>query len=304
LPQAITNSSTPPLPQTAFKMPENTAITPKTNVTINATTPYGRINPVADKVAESAIAAVAQPLPMPDGPPVPPEVEPIPPTVPLPKNTVTSTLAATGAAKQLLNTTHASLDYRIDQVGPSGVGKVEIWITADQGQSWQRLAEDTDRHSPADIDLPGEGLFGVRLVVTNGNGFGGSAPTHGEQPSAWIEVDTTAPFVQLRDVDPITDGGTLTIHWTAKDKNLTSEPISLFYRTRQDSPWQVVARGLKNDGSYRWTFPHSVGSQFFFKIEVADQAGNVSTVEAPNPVALDMTEPRGCVLGITGVRPR
>src|SRR5207244_3761920 len=29
---------------------------------------------------------------------------------------------------QLINTTHATLDYRIDQVGPSGVGKVEIYL--------------------------------------------------------------------------------------------------------------------------------------------------------------------------------
>jgi hypothetical protein len=235
-------------------------------------------------------------------PPVGMETEPVPPTT-LPKSIVTPG-PTPNSTKQLINTTHASLDYRIDQVGPSGVGKVEIWLTSDQGQTWQRLTEDVDRHSPAEIDLPGEGLFGLRLVVTNGNGFGGSPPARGDQPSAWIEVDTTSPFVQLREVDPITDGGSLTIHWSAKDKNLGSEPVSLFYRTRPDGPWQVMARGLKNDGTYRWAFPHNGAAQFFIKMEVADMAGNVSTVEAPNPVALDMTEPRAFVMGITGIRPR
>src|SRR2546430_10284818 len=28
----------------------------------------------------------------------------------------------------------SSIDYRIDQAGPSGVGKVEIWMTADEGR--------------------------------------------------------------------------------------------------------------------------------------------------------------------------
>ncbi len=82
--------------------------------------------------------------------------------------------------KLILNSTHATIDYRIDQVGPSGVGKVEVYLTGDGGQNWQRLQEDKDKRSPAEIDLPGEGLFGIRLAITNGNGFGGTPPTHGD----------------------------------------------------------------------------------------------------------------------------
>jgi len=259
-------------------------------------------NSVPAKVV-SGPGANTLPPEIPEGPFAPPEIEPSTPTVEPQQNSGNSG-PAPKLTRQVLNTTHASLDYRIDPVGPSGVGKVEIWVTADQGQTWRRLGEDADRQSPADIDLPGEGLFGVRLVITNGNGFGGSPPTRGEQPSAWIEVDTTAPFVTLRDVDPVTDGGSLTIRWSAKDKNLISEPVSLYFRTRPEGPWQVVARGLKNDGSHRWTFPHNMGSQFFFKIEVADQAGNIGRAETTNPVVLDMTEPRAVVMGINGIRPR
>jgi hypothetical protein len=203
--------------------------------------------------------------------------------------------------RQLLNTTRAALDYRIDQVGSSGVGKVEVYITPDNGQTWQRLCEDTDRHSPADIELPAEGLYGIRLAITNGNGFGGNPPARGDAPSSYIEVDTTAPHVQLGDVDPVTDGGTLAIHWKAYDKNLAAEPISLFYRARADGPWKAIARGLKNEGSYRWAFPHDVGSQFFLRIEAVDLAGNVAKAETPSPVVLDMTEPRGTVVGVTAI---
>jgi hypothetical protein len=58
-------------------------------------------------------------------------------------------------------------------------------------QSWQRLGEDANRKSPVEIDLPGEGLFGVSLVVTNGRGFGGTPPSPGDSPDWWIEVDVT-----------------------------------------------------------------------------------------------------------------
>ena len=66
--------------------------------------------------------------------------------------------AGTGP-KQILNTTHATIDYRIDQVGPSGVGKVEVFLTSDGGLNWQRLQEDADRRS----QLAGSNSGGVEL---------------------------------------------------------------------------------------------------------------------------------------------
>jgi hypothetical protein len=205
--------------------------------------------------------------------------------------------------KQLINTTRASLEYRIDQIGPSGIGKVEVYMTADQGQTWQRLCDDPDRRSPVEFDLPGEGLYGIRLAITNGNGFGGTPPRRGDAPTCWIEVDTSAPFVQLRPVETQVSNGALEIRWQATDKNLGSEPVNLFYRSRADGPWQVIARNVKNDGVYRWTFPHEA-SQFFVKVEVTDLAGNVARAESANPVLLDVTEPRATVLGVTGMSVR
>jgi hypothetical protein len=211
----------------------------------------------------------------------------------------------TGAPRQLLNTPQVSIDYRIDQVGPSGVSRVDVYLTTDNGQSWKKVREDSDRRSPAEIDLPGEGLFGLKLVITNGNGFGGTPPVRGEQPTCWVEVDTTSPHVNLHPIEPIAQNGSLEIRWNAADANLAGEPISLFFRTRPDAPWQPIARGLKNDGMYRWAFPRDMGAQFWVKAEAADGAGNIARVETPTPIVLDMTEPRASVLGISSasVRP-
>jgi hypothetical protein len=219
---------------------------------------------------------------------------------------VTASQAAPAAAgsipKQFICTNRASLEYRIDQVGPSGVGKVEVWVTSDQGATWKRHCDDADRRSPADFDLPGDGLYGVRVVVTNGNGIGGHAPAPGEQPQIWIEVDTVAPSVQLKEIEPITSGGVIDLRWTASDKNLGSESINLYYATRKEGPYQPVVRGLKNDGLYHWTFPHDAGSQFFVRLEAVDLAGNVARCDSQNAVVLDMTEPRASVLGVQGLQ--
>ncbi len=248
---------------------------------------------------------IVQPLPsapvpyLPSAPPLPSmpnkEIQQVKTTVPGMPNA--------NMPKLILNSTHATIDYRIDQVGPSGVGKVEVYMTGDGGQNWQRLQEDKDKRSPVEIDLPGEGLFGIRLAITNGNGFGGTPPARGDAPTCWIEVDTTAPFAQLRPIDPA-QNGVMELRWTASDKNLGPEPITLHYKTRIDGPWQIIARNVKNEGLYRWTFPRDQGSQFFVKIGVNDLAGNSAHVETPNAIVLDITEPHASVVGVTGMSQR
>jgi hypothetical protein len=208
------------------------------------------------------------------------------------------------ANRKIINTTHASIDYRIDTVGPSGIGRVDIYLTPDKGQNWTKVAEDTDKRTPAEIDLPGEGLFGIRLAITNGNGFGGRAPKAGDRPSFFIEVDATSPFVQLQPIDMVAGSGAIDIRWTASDNNMAAEPVTISYRTRADASWQPVVRNIKNDGVYRWAFPRDIGPQFFLKLEVVDQAGNVTKVETPTPILLDQTEPEATLVDVTGVQNR
>lgn len=220
--------------------------------------------------------------------------------------TVPTSSGPANATVQLIQSNHVSLSYQIDQQGPTGVGKVEVWVTRDEGKTWQRLCEDADRKSPVEFDLPGDALYGITLVVSTGNGTGATPPAKGDQPDYWIEVDATKPVAQLLAVRPSngTDPDTYLITWTASDKNLKPEPIDLYYATRADGPWQPMAKGLKNNGNYRWSVPKGLGTQVFVHMEVTDRAGNVAKCDAPQPVVLDQAKPKARVIGIVGGDPR
>jgi hypothetical protein len=208
--------------------------------------------------------------------------------------------SAVAATRKIINTTHVTLEYQIEQAGASGVGKVEVWVTSDHGQSWQKLADDPDRRSPVEVDLPGEGVYGVSLVVSNGRGFGATPPAPGDAPDGWIEVDVTKPFVELVSVRPGTDGdaAALWITWTARDKNLAAEPVDLYYSPNRDGPWTVIAKGVRNDGRYRWAAPAEMPLAFV-RVAVTDKAGNSSKCDTPQAVALDdMSRPHGRVVDI------
>jgi hypothetical protein len=90
---------------------------------------------------------------------------------------------------------------------------------------------------------------------------------------------------------------TLDIRWQVSDKNLSPEPIQIFYAAQSGGPWQLVAKA-PNDGIYHWTLPRDMPANFFIRVEARDLAGNVSRSDCANPVPLDQTEPDVNLVGV------
>ena len=68
------------------------------------------------------------------------------------------------------------LQYAIDDAGPDGPATVELWITQDGGRTWIRRGDDPDRVSPIEVDLGGEGTYGLSLVARSASGLGDQPP--------------------------------------------------------------------------------------------------------------------------------
>ncbi len=206
-----------------------------------------------------------------------------------------------GATVKVVNSTDISLNYSLEDVGPSGVSLVELWYTID-GRSWQRYGEDPDKTSPFNMKVNGEGTYGLTLVVRSGVGLGDKPPQPGDPPQLWVEVDLTKPVVQVLSVDAGRGGeaGTLTVTWTASDRHLAGQPISLFYAEQSGGDWKPIATGLDNTGRYVWRIPPSTPYRFLVRVEAADRGGNLGVAETAKPVIVDLAQPKGRLLGIEG----
>jgi hypothetical protein len=76
----------------------------------------------------------------------------------------------------------------------------------------------------------------------------------------------------------------------------------LFYSASQQGPWTPIAKGVPNNGKYRWYLPREVGSQAFVRMVVTDMAGNMTRCETSQSVALDDgTRPRAVIGNIVPV---
>jgi hypothetical protein len=200
----------------------------------------------------------------------------------------------------MTNATRFQLDYDIDAVGPAGVAEVQLWGTADGGQTWRLWGTDEDLESPVDVVVDAEGTFGFQVVVISRNGLAGRKPRSGDLADVWVGIDTTSPQARLTAAvyGEGIDAGKLLIRWEAADANLDARPITLQFAESRGGPWTVIASALPHTGQYAWPADPQLPASVFLRLEVRDAAGNLATDETSEPVRIDALAPKARIRGI------
>jgi hypothetical protein len=199
-----------------------------------------------------------------------------------------------------VNSKHMTINYEIKDQGPSGVSKLELWMTRD-GRSWQKFKEEDQPKPPLAFDVEGEGIYGFTLIVHSGVNLSERPPHSGDAPQMWVEVDLTKPTVQYVDVEVGQgfDAGKVIIRWKARDdRGLARMPINLYFAKDENGPWELIEGNLENTERYVWNYGPKVPYKFFVKVEVADRAGNIGSLVKPEAVIIDLHKPKGVILDV------
>jgi hypothetical protein len=203
-----------------------------------------------------------------------------------------------GTAVRMVNNKRFNLNYEVTEVGKSGISAVELWMTPD-GRRWEKFSEQKrtegrDVRPPYEVNVEKEGLYGFTLIVRSGVGLSLQAPQAGDPPQVWVEVDLTRPVVRITklDVGRGSQAGSLTINWTATDKNLSRQPITISYAERLDATWTSIIANRENNGQYVWRMPQDVPSQIYLRVEAIDRAGNVGADQTTKPIIVDLVLPK------------
>jgi hypothetical protein len=197
------------------------------------------------------------------------------------------------------------LKYELDNRGPSGVPRVEVWKIR-PGGGWQKCREYGDGNGPIQVTVDLSGRWGFRLIPRNGVGLAERDPQPGDPPDVWVEVDDRRPDVKVTKVavNQTPDGGYLTVSWTANDTFLRANPIAISYSLSGQGDWKPLAPDLPNTGSWSHkTDDLNLGSiyQFYLKVSAIDEAGNVGEDQWRETVKVDLKIPR--VSGVKVIAP-
>lgn len=212
-----------------------------------------------------------------------------------------ATTAYRPASRQrIVNTKRFLLGYKVDDVGPSGVGGVDLFITQDNGRKWYRYGEDSDRASPMEVEVPQDGEYGFAVRVRSGAGLGTDPPTSGEPPAIFIVVDQTAPLLELL---PVQQGqgaamNQIQLRWRLSDAYPTDKSISLYYGPTLQGPWELISGWRQDTGSFVWTVGTGAPSQFYVRVMGRDAAGNIAKAETPTPIIVDLSRPSARIVDV------
>ncbi|QDT50230.1 Ser-Thr-rich glycosyl-phosphatidyl-inositol-anchored membrane family protein [Symmachiella dynata] len=201
---------------------------------------------------------------------------------------------------RFVNSREFNIGYKIDDIGPSGVSAVEVFVSQDNGDSWWKFGVDDDRKSPARVKVPKEGRYGLAMRVRSGVGLTSDPPQAGERPDMVIVVDITPPELRLL---PLEQGqgvanNQILIQWDMEDQNLAEEPITLYYGGSAAGPWHPIAGAHRNTGRYLWKVGQGVPSKLYIRIQAQDAAGNTQTASTDYPVLVDLSRPRARIVDI------
>ena len=201
--------------------------------------------------------------------------------------------------QQLVNNRVFDLDYQIDDVGPSGVSAVELFITEDGGTQWFRYGSDPDVRSPFQVDSMSEGTFGFAVRIRNGLGVSDTPPQPGQPPEVIITVDQTPPAVEMQPPGVSQDGpGTIRFAWRIHEANPAEGAVRLESSPGANGPWTPVFDWQIDQGGFDLPIRPGLPPALYFRLLARDAAGNVGMSQTIQPVIVDLKRPVGRILRV------
>jgi hypothetical protein len=209
---------------------------------------------------------------------------------------------------RIVNKRQVKLGFGVGKIGPSGLGSVDVYVTTDEGATWEKSTADPGVSLPVTSETRGQGpvrgtvtvnlprdgvVHGFYLVVKSRAGLGKPPPRPGDTPHARIELDTMPPFAELYAPEPDpAHPEQLLLRWKAEDRNLAPNPVSLEWSATATGPWSFIGDAqLPNSGAYSWKLPANVPPKVYLRLSVRDQAGNNAVAQTSAPVLIDLNIP-------------
>ena len=165
------------------------------------------------------------------------------------------------------------IPFNVDARGTQPT-QVQLWVSTDQGASWQMQGSANSSQKHFDFRAAAEGLylFSVQTLDENGRAF--PSP----QPPMRIMIDTTKPQLALR--SDVNSSGQVVVDVRINEEHLKTDSLKLRYRTDQDTQWQelaitnIVAAGQIYEGQAILELKNC--REVGFVATVADEAANIS----------------------------
>lgn len=200
----------------------------------------------------------------------------------------------------LVNQRDIAIDFVVREKGPSGIASYDVWVTQNR-RDWKKeltpaikTVEGTDK-ATLTYQAEKDGMYGFTIIARSRANIAQAEPRSGDEPQVWVEVDTLKPEGKIQDVrfTHPNDLRSITITWTASDKNLDVAPVLFDYRVGTEE-WKPMTPLVANTGRQTFNTPELKTNEYQFQLRmrIVDRAGNITAVEYEKPIVVDIIKPQ------------
>jgi hypothetical protein len=194
------------------------------------------------------------------------------------------------------------LDLDVADVGPAGLQSARLWVSQDDGTSWNEGPFIQEPFKQVAWKAPADGRFRLYVVATDQAGNQNAMPKGKADDQFVLTVDTVAPAITLGAAIGVveaekvnspkksfTPGTRLAVPFTIKDANLAPNSVAVYLQTDPSRGWAELGKGLPVDAAFRFPLPEQKASTKTARIKVTalDLAGNLGEVVSSEPFEID-----------------
>ncbi len=200
----------------------------------------------------------------------------------------------------IISTDILPISYNAKDSGAAGLKQIELYYTNDNGKTWEFYANDPDLKPPLEFKVKQDDLYGFITVATDKAGNTEPKPTPGTLPHVSVIVDREFPQVKIlapNDGELFNVTDKQQIRWSAIDRNLGPNPITLNYSIDSGKTWNNIQTKIPNTGEYQWTPPKESTLDCRVQVIAIDKASNMTT-EKSDGFIIDGIAPKTRLIGI------
>jgi hypothetical protein len=182
-----------------------------------------------------------------------------------------------------------------DAAGGTGLESVRIYVSADNGATWQEAASSDVPSDPIVWRAPRAGRFGLYAAATDKGGNVQLAPAPATKPQLYTTVTAVGPIVVLQNMNSggyYRGGAIQAVAWEVSGTGVTDRSVALEYSVDGGATWVAIARDLPASGQFDWTVPKVDTASAAVRVRAVTDDGQTGSDESDRFFVIDSTPPR------------
>lgn len=190
---------------------------------------------------------------------------------------------------QLVRTQALNINYKIVDVAPEDLARVELWYARGYSGFWQLYDYDEDRVSPIRFVAPEEGIYRFFVVAVDRWGRRSEPFSQSDRTLRTAAIPLEVPGQQVVFIDYTPPqfylysprgevaeyrDHQITFRWAGFDSHLDTNCVAIFYRPCDSDAWTQVSPPLPATGDFTWNLPQQLDGPVMVKAVITDRAGN------------------------------